>query len=195
MRSSILAWRNPLPDREAWQATVYRVTKNRTLLKQPWAHRGKTFFCLWQLYPCESWVWRWPSCWACRDPGGAKCAGTQTAASAGVMALSDPAFPQSVSAVGKLPYPSPSEGRQTENHNHRKLTNLITWNTALSDLMKPWAMPCRATQDGSRWRVLTRRGPLEKGMANHFSILASRTPWTVWKGKNTGHWKMNSPGR
>ena len=26
--------------------------------------------------------------------------------------------------------------------------------------------------------------PLEKGMANHFSILALRTPWTVWKGKN-----------
>ena len=25
-------------------------------------------------------------------------------------------------------------------------------------------------------------GPLEKGMANHFSILASRTPWTVWIG-------------
>ena len=31
--------------------------------------------------------------------------------------------------------------------------------------------------------ALTRRGPLEKGMANHFSILALRTPWTVWKGK------------
>ena len=27
-------------------------------------------------------------------------------------------------------YPSPSEGRQTENHNHRKLTNLVTWTTA-----------------------------------------------------------------
>ena len=26
--------------------------------------------------------------------------------------------------------------------------------------------------DGSRWRVLTKRGPMEKGMANHFSILA-----------------------
>ena len=30
-------------------------------------------------------------------------------------------------------------------------------------------------------------------MANHFSILALRTPWTVWKGKKIGHWKMNSP--
>ena len=40
------------------------------------------------------------------------------------------------------------EARQTENHHHRKLTNLITWTTALSNSMKLWAMPCRATQDG-----------------------------------------------
>ena len=38
-------------------------------------------------------------------------------------------------------------------------------------------------------------GPLEKGMANHFCIPALRTPWTAWKGKKIGHWKMNSPGR
>ena len=32
-------------------------------------------------------------------------------------------------------------------------------------------------------------GPLEKGMANHFSIFALRTPWTVWKGKkDTERW-------
>ena len=30
--------------------------------------------------------------------------------------------------------------------------------------------------DGSWWRVVTKRGPLEKGMANHFSLLALRTP-------------------
>ena len=34
--------------------------------------------------------------------------------------------------------------------------------------------------------LLTECGPLEKGMANHFSILALRTPWTVWKGKMIG---------
>ena len=48
----------------------------------------------------------------------------------------------------KLPYasyPSPSEGRQTENHNHRKWTNLITWTTVLSNSMKLWGMPSRAT--------------------------------------------------
>ena len=37
--------------------------------------------------------------------------------------------------------------------------------------------------DGSWWRVLTKHGPLEKEMANHFSILALRIPRTVWKGK------------
>ena len=53
-------------------------------------------------------------------------------------------------------------------------------------------MPCRATEDGrSWWRVLTKCGPLEKGMAKNFSILALRTPWTVWKGKKIGHWKIN----
>ena len=44
----------------------------------------------------------------------------------------------------------------------------------LTDLI--WPEP-----DGlSTWH---KHGPLEKGMANHFSILALRTPWTVWKGK------------
>ena len=28
-------------------------------------------------------------------------------------------------------------------------------------------------------------------MGNHFSILATRTPWTVWKGKDIWHWKMS----
>ena len=46
-------------------------------------------------------------------------------------------------------FPSPSEGRQTENHNHRKLSNLITWTTALSNSVKLGVMLCRATQD--RW--------------------------------------------
>ena len=29
-------------------------------------------FCLWQLCPSESWAWRWHSCLACGNPGGAK---------------------------------------------------------------------------------------------------------------------------
>ena len=76
--------------------------------------------------------------------------------------------------------PSPSEGRQTENHNHRKLTSLITWNTAC---LTQWNYePCGAgppKTGGSWWRVLTKCGPLEKGMANRFSILTLRTPWSL----------------
>ena len=81
-------------------------------------------------------------------------------------------------------YPCPSEGRQNENHNHRKLIKLMTWTTALSNSMKLWAMPHRATQD----RQVTvesseKMWPSEKGVASHVSILALRTPWTVWKDK------------
>ena len=56
----------------------------------------------------------------------------------------------------------------------------ITWTTALSYSRKP----CRVwppKTDGSWWRGLTECGPLEKGIANYFSILALRTAWTVWK--------------
>ena len=42
--SCILAWRTLLPDREAWQATVSRVSKSRTLPKRPHMQRHKTFF-------------------------------------------------------------------------------------------------------------------------------------------------------
>ena len=35
--------------------------------------------------------------------------------------------------------------------------------------------------DGSWWKVLTKCGPLEKGTANHFSILALRTPMNSMK--------------
>ena len=35
--------------------------------------------------------------------------------------------------------------------------------------------------DESRWSVLTKCGPLEKGIANHFSILALRTPMNSMK--------------
>ena len=94
-------------------------------------------------------------------------------------------FPQSVSPIRKLPQASYlylSDSRQNENHNHRKLIKLhgsqpclTQWNYELCHVGPP-------KTDGSWWRVLTKHGPLEKGMANHFSILALRTPWTVWKG-------------
>ena len=94
--SSIHAWRQPLPlppNREAWQATVYRVTQSLTQPKWPCVHRQGFFCCcLWLLCPSASWAWRWHSCLACGDPGGAKSAGTRTASTAGVMVLSESFF-------------------------------------------------------------------------------------------------------
>ena len=46
-----------------------------------------------------------------------------------------PSFPLSQS-LPSASYPFPLEGRQTENQNHRKVTKLITWTTALSNSMK-----------------------------------------------------------
>ena len=53
--------------------------------------------------------------------------------------------PQSVSPIRKLPqtsYPSTSEGKQTENHNHRKLTNLTTWTTAAAKSLQSCPTLC-----------------------------------------------------
>ena len=56
--------------------------------------------------------------------------------------------------------------------------------------------PCHAGSpktNRSKWRVQTKHDPLEERMANHSSILAARTPWTVWKGKKIWHRKMSPP--
>ena len=100
--------------------------------------------------------------------------------------------PQPVSPIRKLPISllslSLSEGRQNEKHNHRKLTKLITWTTALPNSMKLWAMTCRPPKiDRSWWRILTKCGPLEKGMATTSIFLP-------WEPEQIGHWTMNSPG-
>ena len=90
-----------------------------------------------------------------------------------------------------------SEGRQNENHNHRKLTKLITWTTALSNSMKLWTMPYRVTNsDGSWWRLLTKWGPLENGMVNHISILALKPHEQYGKAKryDTERWTPQSIG-
>ena len=60
-----------------------------------------------------------------------------------------------------------------------KLIKLNTWTTDLSNSMKLWDKPFRATQDGQvMWRVQTKCGPLEKEMATHSSVLALRIPGT-----------------
>ena len=51
-----------------------------------------------------------------------------------------------------------------------------TRTTALSNSMKLSHACGPPKMGGSWWRGLTECGPLEKGMANHFSILALRTP-------------------
>ena len=58
-----------------------------------------------------------------------------------------------------------------------KITKLITWITALSNSMKyePYRVEPPKT-DRSWWRILTKCGPLEKGMAKHFDILTLGTP-------------------
>ena len=70
-----------------------------------------------------------------------------------------------------------------------------TRTTALSNSMK-LSHARGATQDR---RVIVERSDrmwsTGEGNANHFSILALRTPWTVWKGKIIGYWKRNSPGQ
>ena len=66
-------------------------------------------------------------------------------------------------------------------------SSLNIWKFMVHVLLKPglenfehyFTKPCRVGPPkmvGSWWRGLTECGPLEKGMANHFSILALRTP-------------------
>ena len=66
--------------------------------------------------------------------------------------------------------------------------NQPNWSLGSQPCVTQWNYkPCHVgppMMDGSWWRVLTKRGLLEKGLADHFSTLALRTPWTVWKGKD-----------
>ena len=73
--------------------------------------------------------------------------------------------------------------------------NKPNWSHGSQPCLTQWNYePCHVSppkMDGSWWRVLIKCGPLEKGMANRFSFLSLRTPWTVWKGKKIWHWKIN----
>ena len=77
--------------------------------------------------------------------------------------------------------------------------NESNWSLGLQPCLTQWNYePCCVgppRSDGSWWRVLTKCGSLEEGMANHFSTHALRIPWMAWKCKKIWHWKMNSPGR
>ena len=67
---------NPFPWTEKPGRPQSAGSQNWTGLKRPCIHRCKTFHCLWQLCPSESWVWRWHSCLACGDAGGTLCGDT-----------------------------------------------------------------------------------------------------------------------
>ena len=43
---------NPVSDREAWQATIYRVTKSQTGPKRPCAHKRKTYLVVGFFFCC-----------------------------------------------------------------------------------------------------------------------------------------------
>ena len=110
-----------------------------------------------------------------------------------------PSFPFSLShQEASISLLSLSIRGQTEWKPQSQKTNL-TWSHGPQTCLTQWNYePCHVGPPkmyGSWWRILTKCGPLEKGMANHFSILALRTPWTVWKCKKTGQWKMNAPGQ
>ena len=80
---------------------------------------------------------------------------------------------------------------------HQRADRLKTTITENSPIWSRGAQPCLTQwnnepclvgppkMDGTWWRVLTKRGPLEKGMTNNFSILALRTPWTEWTVSHT----------
>ena len=74
--------------------------------------------------------------------------------------------------------------------NHGQLANLITWNTALSNSVQlshaMWGHPGSVIMMEAMWST-------EKGMAKHFSILALRSPWTVWEGRMMGVFKGELP--
>ena len=92
IRSSILAWRTPLPDREAWQGTVYRFTMSWILLKQPSVRRCKTFFACGNSAPVRVEREGGAASWLVGILGSTKCAGTWTASTTEVMALSESFF-------------------------------------------------------------------------------------------------------
>jgi len=75
----------------------------------------------------------------------------------------------------RIPFPSVIKENYS-NWSHGPQTCLTQWN------YEPCCVGPPKT-DRSWWRVLTKRGPLEKGVANHIRILALRTTGTVWKGK------------
>ena len=73
---------------------------------------------------------------------------------------------------------------------------VLLWWRGICNSMKLWARLCRATQD-RRVMVESSDKTWSAGgrNANYSSILATRTPWTVWTCKKIWHQKMSPPGQ
>ena len=101
-------------------------------------------------------------------------------------------------------------GRQTENHNHRKLTNLITWTTALSNSMKlshaVWGHPRWAGMversdrmwstgegNGKPLQYFCLENPMNSMKKQKDRIVKDELPRSVGAQYATGdHWRSNS---
>ena len=68
--------------------------------------------------------------------------------------------------------------QKTSQSNHTRTT---AWSNSMKLSHAMWGSP---KMGRSWWRGLTECGPLEKGMANHFSILALRNPMNSMKRQN-----------
>ena len=61
-------------------------------------------------------------------------------------------------------------------------------------IYEPYRVGPRKT-DGSYWRVLTKRDPLEQGMVYYRTTVAMTTSWTVLKDKKIWPQKVNPPSQ
>ena len=96
---------------------------------------------------------------------------------------------------------------------HRKLIKLIIWTTALSNSMKPWAMPCRAIQDtrfmvessGKTWsteegndktlQYSSPENPMNSVKRQEDMMLKDELPRSIGPWYITGEEWRNNPGK
>ena len=85
-------------------------------------------------------------------------------------------------------------GRQDGNHSYRRLTKLFTWITDLSNSMKLWAMPYKATQNGQvmvkSFNKMWSTGE-ENGKLHQYSHLENPMNSVKRKKQKIWPWKMN----
>ena len=178
--SSTLAWKNPM-DRGAWWAIVHRVAKSRT-----WLDTDQLVLTVVKWVELLSWNFQL-----------LKWASLPTAESSLLSPTPEHLSPNywliwREKGINKTWSPCLNLGQ---------LWRAIPFLETLMDRLEPWLQLhlkqlflCTLlflTLSSvfffflSKSRLNTKCGSLEKAMANHFSILALRAPWTVWKYKKT----------